>query len=272
MALGTDIPVKIVEQIVPVVSKQLDQISTIAQENLKKVFNLPDDVTCDDPRVIEIKKNLQNLQRSIQNIQTTVAKLPGIISIFQQIANLAGVLILIPLAAPTAPGQPVGPNVEAINKLSALIRNVVSAAACLTGLLSSVKNQLKRVNSTLMLLINKLGSICYSETFEVSPDVDNLMKKAQRDELYNQQYPSEFYRTVNVSDYDIEYRFRIIDELLQQQLDVMTNLFEAPSTVYRQSGTPSVEVGDINDYYINTDTNSIYGPKTLDGWGQPINL
>jgi len=37
------------------------------------------------------------------------------------------------------------------------------------------------------------------------------------------------------------------------------------------TGEPAETVGKSGDFYINTDDGSMYGPKTDEGWGQPIN-
>jgi len=42
------------------------------------------------------------------------------------------------------------------------------------------------------------------------------------------------------------------------------------SSIYRQAGAPSNDLGNIGDYYIDSDTKNFYGPKTSSGWGQPV--
>lgn len=45
------------------------------------------------------------------------------------------------------------------------------------------------------------------------------------------------------------------------------------NTVLSGSGEPSVYLGINGDFYINTDTSELYGPKTSGGgWGSPISL
>jgi hypothetical protein len=47
----------------------------------------------------------------------------------------------------------------------------------------------------------------------------------------------------------------------------MSNLQEAPSKVLLGTGTPSLDLGKIGDYYIDTDTQTVYGPKpTINSW------
>jgi len=91
-------------------------------------------------------------------------------------------------------------------------------------------------------------------------------------EFYDDLIQSEFYRDVNVSESDLQDRTQKIEQLLEQQRSLLENLIEAPSTVYKQNGNPSVDLGKPGDYYINTQTKLIYGPKINDtNWGDPVN-
>jgi len=42
--------------------------------------------------------------------------------------------------------------------------------------------------------------------------------------------------------------------------------------VLNGSGAPSSSLGENGDFYIDTSVNKMYGPKTSDGWGDPVNL
>lgn len=44
------------------------------------------------------------------------------------------------------------------------------------------------------------------------------------------------------------------------------------NTVLNGSGEPNINLGELGDFYINTDIPEIYGPKTVSGWGNPTNL
>ena len=79
-------------------------------------------------------------------------------------------------------------------------------------------------------------------------------------------YQEHFYQDLNVSDEDISNRLQLIEELVEQQRDLLLSIKEAPSQVINQAGVPNNSIGDIGDYYIDSTTNSIYGPKTDSGW------
>ena len=46
----------------------------------------------------------------------------------------------------------------------------------------------------------------------------------------------------------------------------------AGSQLFEGSGVPAVALGNVGDFYINGQTDSLYGPKTLSGWGTGISL
>lgn len=47
---------------------------------------------------------------------------------------------------------------------------------------------------------------------------------------------------------------------------------EDGSQIYAGNGAPGVSIGAIGDYYLDKANYNLYGPKTADGWGTPLNL
>ena len=45
---------------------------------------------------------------------------------------------------------------------------------------------------------------------------------------------------------------------------------EDGSMMYSGQGAPDSDIGDNGDYYLDTDTGELYGPKDDEGWGNPI--
>ena len=89
---------------------------------------------------------------------------------------------------------------------------------------------------------------------------------------YNHLFPSDFYRDINVSEQDLLDRATTIQTLITRQLDVLSNLREAPSTVFQQTGRPTADIGKLGDYYIDTENLIFYGPKLSDTeWPLGIN-
>lgn len=277
MAIGTQIPSQIVQQIILLLSKQIDAISNLAEKTSTDCLNLAHNVKCSDPTVKQIKGQLADLQRLIDQLNIIINRTSDIISIINTVATTAFVLKIIQLAIPAVPGVPTGPITELINIFTKLIDNAKSSINSLKGILANIKSQFNRINSLIANSINTIGSICNNESFTVTSEVASIINNASSiigndASIINDQYPTEFYTNINVSDDDINLRFNTISELLENQLDVMTNLVEAPSKVYQASGVPENNLGKLGDYYINLDNQSIYGPKTqADDWGQPVN-
>ena len=277
MAIGTQIPSQIVQQIILLLSKQIDAISNLAEKTSTDCLNLAHNVKCSDPTVKQIKGQLADLQRLIDQLNIIINRTSDIISIINTVATTASVLKIIQLAIPAVPGVPTGPITELINIFTKLIDNAKSSINSLKGILANIKSQFNRINSLIANSINTIGSICNNESFTVTSEVASIINNASSiigndTSNINDQYPTEFYTNINVSDDDINLRFNTISELLENQLDVMTNLVEAPSKVYQASGVPENNLGKLGDYYINLDNQSIYGPKTqADDWGQPVN-
>ena len=44
------------------------------------------------------------------------------------------------------------------------------------------------------------------------------------------------------------------------------------NTILNGSGGPNLYLGELGDFYIDTDTQEMYGPKTVSGWGTPVDL
>ena len=277
MAIGTQIPSQIVQQIILLLSKQIDAISNLAEKTSTDCLNLAHNVKCSDPTVKQIKGQLADLQRLIDQLNIIINRTSNIISIINTVATTAFVLKIIQLAIPAVPGVPTGPITELINIFTKLIDNAKSSINSLKGILANIKSQFNRINSLIANSINTIGSICNNESFTVTSEVASIINNASSiigndASSINDQYPTEFYTNINVSDDDINLRFNTISELLENQLDVMTNLVEAPSKVYQASGVPENNLGKLGDYYINLDNQSIYGPKAqADDWGQPVN-
>ena len=106
-------------------------------------------------------------------------------------------------------------------------------------------------------VINKLSSICNTETFEVS----KITQDAINNQVVTDNITSEFYRLINVSQSDLDNRNVLIADLELQQRLLLTDLLEAPSKVYQNQGAPANDLGKLGDYYIDLDTQTVYGPK-----------
>lgn len=267
MAIGTQIPLQIVEKIISVLSNQMSTISNLADKIALDCLNLPPETQCSDPLILQVKQQLTNLQILITELDALINSISSIANSIKSVATVATALKLVQLAIPMVPGVPSGPITELINIFTKLIENSKSAGSSLTNILENIKSQFNSINSNIANSIKKLTSICSNEQFEASADVNRLINPVE----LAPEYYSKFYTTINVSQDDIDARLDNIQDLLDDQINVMQNLIEAPSKVIVSTVSPAVTNGNINDYFVNTSTNQIFGPKTNEGWGTPVN-
>lgn len=278
MALS-GIPIRIVKLVVSKFPKQLDRITSFSETILQKILVLPDDVTCDDPAVVELKRDLQNLQTSIQQINKYLNQITPVVSTLVTVSNVGKVILEATKAPLATPGAPPEPAETTIDDLTKLLNNVKGCSTVFLGVVLTAKSCFNRVDSIIALVVSKLSSICHNDQFPVTPRVNDLIGKQitsinAGSITFDTDYPSEFYRKINVSDDDIERRFNLIQQLLDDDLNVLKSLYENPTNYIAKSGTPTATDGDINDYYLDTTNNKLYGPKTTvsgSEWGNPIN-
>lgn len=82
---------------------------------------------------------------------------------------------------------------------------------------------------------------------------------------------TEFYTQQNVSVDNIKQYLDIVNNLVDAQQSLLTSLQEAPAQSYNGETPPADNLGKIGDYYVDTVSKHIYGPKTNNGWGTPVN-
>lgn len=277
MALGTAIPLNLIKRIIPVLMKQVETLSTAVEDFIKQLEAIPSTAKCSDPRVVDAKRKLQQLYNLIEQIKQGLNIINQIVPIINTVSGVASTLSIIQLAIPAVPGVPTGPVSKLITTFDNLGKNAKSSVASLQGMISAINGNFARINQLLAKAITKLSSICNAETFNVTADIqnelDNLSDDAlSADDALSNRFPSLFYREINVSEDDIQNRLNVIRSLLQNQLNVLQNLKEAPSKILSGTAAPSNSIGDVDDYYVDVDSQIIYGPKTDIGWGTGIEI
>ena len=238
-------------------NKVTDKLNKKVIETISKSAKLPTNIDCNDPRILEIKKILSQIQTYINQIRTILNILNIVIPILTIAAQIASVIINAQLAIP-APAPPAVSQGLAVQ--NELVANIASALTQASIIITIVNGSLMLSSKLLAGVINKLSSICNTETFEVSQTTKNAIDTINN-EVVNDLVATEFYNKKNVSQSDLDDRSDSIEQLLRQQQDLLTSLIEAPSRVYQNSGAPANDLGKIGDYYIDLDTQTIYGPK-----------
>lgn len=260
------LPGKAVSEIIKRLNTQTDRLLESVSQTVQDTVKLPETAKCDDPRVREIKRQLEDIQSQINKIreavpaiQQTANSLKGVISSAVAIKNALAIAQLSnPVTAPLFIAQ------QLTSLQDATIVNAIESLNQFSTIPDMLTSKLDTIVNPLMASINKISATCNGDVDNLQlPDrasTDSMLSQAEIAEL-NNLVPTEFYTELNVSDDDIEFRASAIQQLVQQQADILQSLQEAPSKVYQSTGAPENDLGKVGDYYIDTATQTIYGPK-----------
>ena len=268
MAIGATIPANLIQRIIPLLMKQTEQLSKFVSSFTDRIMQLNSKTRCSDPKIKQLKTDLEKILQQINTIKQGLNSINRIVPVITTVATVSKTLKTIQLAIPAVPGIPTGPVTELINTFDNLGTNAKSSTSSLQGLINSINSRLDMINKTMAVGIDKLSSICNSETLRVTSDIADELSTLNYDDIA----PTRFYTELNVSEDDIQKRIQLIQDLIEQQLNVLQNLKEAPSKVLSNSQPPTADIGDIDDYYVDTQNQVIYGPKTSEGWGTGVEI
>jgi len=269
------LPAKAVTLVIKQVDIQTDRLLDTVTKTVQDTVKLPTNIKCDDPRIAQIKKQLADIQKQITTVQETIPKIQTTINTVKQLIGVAtGIktaLSVAQLANPVTAPLFIAQQLTAIQ--DATIVNAISSLSQFASVPVSLASKLQTITPPLLAAIDKVSNICNGDVDTLTISQDALSDDAlQTDTGYNDLVNTEFYNEENVSDDDLQHRSDTIQQLLEQQQNLLTSLQEAPSKVYQASGGPANTLGKLGDYYINSDDQSIYGPKLrADDWGQPVN-
>jgi len=255
-------------------NKVIAKLNQKVAEAISKSNILPKNISCNDPKIIELKQILQQIQKYIAQIQNILRILNIIIPALTVAAQIASVLINAQLANPIPSPPAVGQALAVQNELVANIAKALTQASIILGVVNgAVGLASKLIGPT----INLLSSICNDEVFEVNQTtqtaIDSIDTENTRNANIDFNMDSQFYQLINVSQDDIDLRQELIIQLQQDQRSLL-DLLEAPSRVITGTGTqiPDSDRGKTGDYFINQTTRTIYGPKISDTeWPEGIN-
>jgi len=272
MAIGATIPANLIQRIIPLLMKQTEQLSKFASDFTNRIMQLNSKIKCADPTVKQLKTDLQKILQQINAIKQGLNSINSIVPVITTVSTIARTLKTIQLAIPAVPGVPSGPVTELINTFDNLGTNSKSSTSSLRGLIDSINSRLDAINNIIAVGVDKLSSICNTESLAVTSDIATELNLISGNIDYDAIAPTRFYTELNVSDDDIQKRIQLIQDLIEQQLNILQNLKEAPSKVLSNSQPPTIDIGDIDDYYVDTQNQIIYGPKTESGWGSGIEI
>lgn len=268
----TKLPALATDKLNVALAKLIDFLKKIADKIKEKVGALSGNIKCSDPRIIEIKQLLEKFKQTVDRIRNVLVIITTVVVILNVAINIASASLQGSLVIPL-PATPI--LAQAVSVLNVLIANIIAAVKQLSVFLPIVTGAIAGVSAGLGSAINKLGSICTKDTFDVNTVVaENMLKDIDSKIKSNLDFTStsKFYQTLNVSQEDIDNRSELIEELLERNKSIITNLLEAPSKVILGDSMPTSEQGKLGDYFIIETTRTIYGPKLSDSeWGTAIN-
>ena len=254
-----------IKQIDTQTDKLLEQVTKTVQDSIK----LPINIKCDDPRIKKIKKQLTDIQTQLTTVQETIPKIQKTADTVKQIVGIAqGIKTAISIAQLS---NPVTAPLFIAQQLTAIqdatIVNAIESLNQFANVPVSLTSKLQTIVPPLISAITKVSAVCNGDVDNLEIPSSLLPDSDTNYNDYNDLVATEFYNKKNVSQSDLDDRSDSIEQLLRQQQDLLTSLIEAPSKVYQNNGVPANDLGKAGDYYIDLDTQTIYGPKaSLTQW------
>lgn len=258
------LPGKAVSLTIKQIDKQTDKLLTAVNKTISESVKLPVNIKCDDPRIKKIKKQLADIQKQLTTVQETIPKIQKTVDTVKKVVVVAqGIktaISIAQLANPVTAPLFIAQQLTAIQ--DATIVNAIESLKQFSSVPTSLTAKLQTLIPPITAAISKVSAVC-------NGDVDNLEiprsllpdTDTDTDTDLNDLVATEFYNEKNVSQSDLDGRSDLIEQILQQQQDLLTSLIEAPSRVFQNQGVPANDLGKIGDYYIDLDTQIVYGPK-----------
>ena len=264
------------------INRLIDKLIKQTLETAKKASALDISTKCDDKVIKDLKQELTDLQALIKKIQGFIKKIPpavkSIKTIIKTVKAIKAANVLAMLSNPLT--APIFTSTE-LNKV--LDASIVNALESLNQFASVPATALSKLTALLPELINiasSINSTCNGNgdnaSVSVSPELlgttlagtvagNATDGQIAVDDTNNNNYddilPSDFYNEYNASDDDLNFRDDVIQTILDRQLDLLASIQEAPSIVIHGNGDPIDTIGKTGDYYVDKDTDTIYGPK-----------
>jgi hypothetical protein len=264
-----------VSKILAKINKQIDKLVSDIQQVVKDSIKLPDDCGCNDPRMTEIKKQLESIQKQIDSVNKITTNLQKIVKTLKALTTtalaikttLAAVQLLNPLTAPVFIAQQLtliqdATIVNALESIKLLKSVPESLASSLAAAIPPLQNSVSMVSSK----CNEKSKVTIPKSVldAANDGLDTDGQLGLTDDDYNDLIDTEFYTKYNVSDDDLSDRADAIQRLVEQQQDLLTSLREAPAQVYKNTeyplvnGMPPTDLGKTGDYYVNSTKMIVY--------------
>ena len=264
------LPAKAVSLTIKQINKQTTKLMDSVNKTVADTVKLPVNIKCDDPRIKQIKNQLTNIQTQLTTVQNNIPKIQKTVNSIKSIVTLASgiktTISIAQLSNPITAPLFIAQQLTAIQ--DATIVNAIESLNQFSAVPATLISKLQTIVPPLTSAISKVSAVCNGDVDNLKipnsllPETNNINNdNNDNNDDYNDLVATEFYTKKNVSQSDLDGRSDLIELLVQQQQNLLTSLLEAPSEVYQDIGVPSSDLGKIGDYYIDLDTQTIYGPK-----------
>lgn len=263
------LPALAASKVVQELNKQTDKLAESVSKTVKDTIKLPSNVKCDDPRIKKIKQQLADVQKQLTTIQQTIPKIQTTIN---SVKTVVGTAVAIKSAITAAQlSNPVTAPLFIAQQLMAIqdatIVNAIESLNQFTSFPITLQSKISIIIPPLQDSISKLTNICGNTDPNINVQVPGSLVNSDNNVDYNDLLETQFYTEYNVSDSDLQQRSDAIESLIEQQQSLLNSLQEAPSKVYQGEGAPLSTIGKPGDYYIDTNTKTVYGPKpSINSW------
>ena len=186
MALGTGIPAKAVEKIIPLLVKQMKGLSKLIGRLKQSVVSIPPGAKCDDPSIKQLKKNLEKLKKLISNIRKILKSLDKIRKAINIAAGIAAAISIIQLIIPLPPFAPPGPIAKLIKIVGDLAANCKSAVLALAGILAAADLLIALADVVLADALKAISNKCPNEAVQANSSTARLIADGINQDLLNQ--------------------------------------------------------------------------------------
>jgi hypothetical protein len=255
---------QIQQQLFPIINNVQSQLTSQAIELQNSILSISPNVSCNDVEIAQIRNQIERINQLISNVESILSFLPTLVNTLDIISTAARIIssaqLLIPVGPPASISQLILSSAETLDRIENLVSILQTSVSSWSSTFSKVSSVIAEADNLLLNVcgsasdFNGLGNLQTNASIQLGLSLDDLATL----------YPDNFYREINVTDQDIQQRLQLISELLEDGLVVAERLNNAPSEILSGNTDPNNTIGKTGDYFINTTTGIIFGPKPTD--------
>lgn len=217
---------------------QLTAVSSVSN-------SIPEGAACDSPEIQHALNQIADLQKLIADLQKFNNTINTIIKTVQVLATTAAAIKAIQIANPiTGPGAIV---TDIMVTQTLLLANVLATVKGLVSLPNLIDATVSSAQAGIASAIEKVTDACPNAVVPVDQGTADYLNA------------------------DLDSLEKTLKDAISDQEGLLVSIEEAPSKVYQGAGIPTLDLGKPADYYIDSQSKRIYGPKpNRTSWGDGI--